>query len=111
VLIDRGRIVAMGTPTELKTRSMRGQILLVDCEPLGPALEALQHAPGVLDAAVFGNSLHAVVTDPAAAIPQIKQAMAAQGLRLSRIEPIPPSLEDVFVGLTAGREIKPGGTA
>ena len=60
VLIDRGRIVAMGTPTELKTRSMKGQLLLVECEPLGPGLEALSQAPGVLDAAVFGSSLHAV---------------------------------------------------
>ena len=60
VLIDRGRIVAMGTPTELKTRSLKGQILLVECEPLGPGLEALTQAPGVLDAAVFGNALHAV---------------------------------------------------
>src|SRR5208337_1077181 len=41
VLIDRGRIVAMGTPTELKTRSMKGELLLVECEPLGPGLEAL----------------------------------------------------------------------
>jgi len=111
VLIDRGRIVAMGTPTELKTRSMRGQILLVDCEPLGPALEALQHAHGLLDAAVFGSSLHARVTDAQAAMPQIRQALEVQGLRLRRIEPIPPSLEDVFVSLTAGREPKPGGTA
>ena len=59
VLIDRGRIVAMGTPTELKTRSLKGQLLLVECEPLGPGLEALSQAPGVLDAAVFGSSLHA----------------------------------------------------
>ena len=44
---------------------MKGQLLLVECEPLGPALEALRHAPGVLDAAVFGSSLHAVVADAA----------------------------------------------
>ena len=67
VLIDRGRIVAMGTPTELKTRSMKGQLLLVECEPLGPGLEALSQAPGVLDAAVFGSSLHATVADAQAA--------------------------------------------
>ena len=46
VLIDRGRIVAMGTPTELKTRSMKGQLLLVECEPLGPGLEALTPGAG-----------------------------------------------------------------
>src|SRR5580658_7548811 len=32
VMIDRGKIVAMGTPTELKRTSMRGQLLLVECE-------------------------------------------------------------------------------
>ena len=43
-LLDRGRIVAMGTPTELKSRDMKGQLLLVECEPLGPALESLERA-------------------------------------------------------------------
>ena len=63
VLLDRGRIVAMGTPTELKSRHMKGQLLMVECEPLGPALELLQTAPDVLDAAVFGSGIHAVVAD------------------------------------------------
>jgi len=45
VLIDRGRIVAMGTPTELKRGSMKGELLLVECEPQGPGLEALRTAP------------------------------------------------------------------
>jgi len=106
VLIDRGHIVATGTPTELKTQHMRGQLLLVECEPLGPALEALRHAPGVLDAAVFGSSLHAVVADAQAAVPKVREALEAAGLRVGRLEQIPPSLEDVFVSLTAGRESK-----
>ena len=111
VLIDRGRIVAMGTPTELKTRSLKGQILLVECEPLGPGLEALTQAPGVLDAAVFGNALHAVVNDAQAAIPGIRVALEAGRVRVSRLEQIPPGLEDVFVALTAARESQPGRAA
>jgi ABC-2 type transport system ATP-binding protein len=111
LLIDRGRIVAMGTPTELKSQYMKGQLLLVECEPLGPGLEALRGAPGVLDAAVFGSSLHAVVADAQAVLPGIKQALWSQGVRVGRLEPIPPSLEDVFVALTATRESKPGGPA
>ncbi|MGA3167740.1 MAG: ABC transporter ATP-binding protein [Terriglobia bacterium] len=111
VLIDRGRIVAMGTPTELKTRSMKGQLLLVECEPLGPSLEALRGVPGVLDAAVFGSSLHAVVADAQAALPRILEALGSQGLCLGRLDQILPSLEDVFVSLTAARESKPGRTA
>jgi ABC-2 type transport system ATP-binding protein len=103
VLIDRGRIVAMGTPTELKTRYMKGQLLLVECEPLGPALGALQTAPGVLDAAVFGNSLHAVAADAQAAMPGIRESLEARQIRVGRLEQITPSLEDVFVSLTASR--------
>jgi ABC-2 type transport system ATP-binding protein len=111
VLIDRGRIVAMGTPTELKSQYMKGQLLLVECEPLGPGLEALRATPGVLDAAVFGSNLHAVVADAQTALPRIKQVLEAQCVRVGRLEQIPPSLEDVFVSLTAARESKPGRTA
>jgi ABC-2 type transport system ATP-binding protein len=100
VLIDRGRLVAMGTPTELKSRHMKGQLLLVECEPLGPGLEALRQVPGVLDAAVFGSSLHAVVADAQAAMPGIRAALESRGLRVGRLEQIQPSLEDVFVSLT-----------
>jgi ABC-2 type transport system ATP-binding protein len=103
VLIDRGHIVAMGTPTELKRRHMKGQLLLVECGPLGLALEALQTAPGVLDAAVFGNSLHAVVADAQAAMPGIRERLEQRGVHVDRLEQISPSLEDVFVSLTAAR--------
>ena len=100
VLIDRGRIVAMGTPTELKSQHMKGQLLLVECEPLGPGLEALREAPGVLDAAVFGSSLHAVVADAQTAMPGVREALESRGLKVGRLEQIQPSLEDVFVSLT-----------
>jgi ABC-2 type transport system ATP-binding protein len=107
VLIDRGRIVAMGTPTELKSRSMKGQLLLVECEPLGPGLEALRQAPGVRDAAVFGSSLHAVVADAQAAMPGIRQTLESRGLKVGRLEQIQPSLEDVFVSLTRWQPEEP----
>jgi ABC-2 type transport system ATP-binding protein len=111
VLIDRGRIVAMGTPTELKTRHMQGQLLLVECNPLGAGLEALHQTPGVLDAAVFGSSLHAVVANAQAALPGIRRGLEMRGLTVGRLEQIPPSLEDVFVALTAGRESLSRGAA
>ncbi len=111
VLIDRGSIVAMGTPTELKTRYMKGQLLLVECEPLGPGLKALQAIPGVLDAAVFGNSLHVVVADASAAMPGIRKDLEAQQIHVGRLEQIPPGLEDVFVSLITTRESKHGRAA
>jgi ABC-2 type transport system ATP-binding protein len=102
-LIFRGRIVALGTPTELKQKSMKGDLLLVECAPLGAALETLQSAPGVLDAAVFGNALHLVVRDAGETESQLQDYLAQRGIKLNRTERIRPSLEDVFVSLTTAR--------
>jgi ABC-2 type transport system ATP-binding protein len=102
-LIFRGRIVALGTPTELKQKSMKGDLLLAECAPLGAALEVLQSAPGVLDAAVFGNALHLVVRDADETAPQLQDYLAQRGIKLNRTERIRPSLEDVFVSLTTTR--------
>jgi drug efflux transport system ATP-binding protein len=99
-LIFRGEIVALGTPSELKQKSMKGELLLVECEPLGNAVEVLQSAPDVIDAAVFGNALHLVVRDATAAIPQVKQYLSDRSITVGRVEKIHPSLEDVFVSLT-----------
>lgn len=104
VLLDRGRIVAMGTPTELTSRHMKGRLLWIECEPLGAALALLQTAPGVLDAAVFGSGIHAVVSDARTAQQTIRDLLMQNKMRVSRIEQIEPSLEDVFVSLTASRK-------
>jgi len=103
-LIFRGKLVALGTPSELKHGSMKGDLLLVECEPLGDAVEALQSAPDVMDAAVFGNALHLVVRDAEVDLPQLQTYLAGRGIALTRMEKIRPSLEDVFVSLTTGRE-------
>ncbi len=99
-LIFRGRIVALGTPAELKRNSMRGELLLVECEPLGAAVEALQSAPGVTDTAVFGNALHLVVPDAVAAAPHVRQYLAERSVTVGRMEKIRATLEDVFVSVT-----------
>jgi len=101
-LIFRGKVVALGTPSELKQKSMRGELLLVECEPLGLAVEVLQSCSAVIDAAVFGNALHLVVPRAQEAIPEVRSYLAGRGVAVHRIEKISPSLEDVFVSLTAG---------
>ena len=102
-LIFRGKIVALGTPSELKRNSMKGELLLVECEPLGDAMEALQKTPGVMDAAVFGNALHLVVENAATAEPSIRAVLNQKGITLSSISTIRPTLEDAFVSLTTSR--------
>ena len=104
VLIYQGRIVASGSPSELKTKNMKGELLLVEAEPVGEALELLQTGPDVLDAAIFGNTIHAVVTRAAEAIPALGRYLSERRIAVSKIEPISPTLEDVFVALTGRRD-------
>jgi ABC-2 type transport system ATP-binding protein len=99
-LIFRGKMVALGTPSELKRDAMKGELLLVECAPLGEAVEALQAAPGVMDASVFGNALHLVVQDAAVAMPRLASFLAERNIAVRRMEKIRPSLEDAFVSLT-----------
>jgi ABC-2 type transport system ATP-binding protein len=102
-LIFRGKMVALGTPSALKRDSMTGELLLIECAPLGDAVEALQSAPDVMDAAVFGNALHLVVENAATAEPRIRKFLEERSVTVSRIEKIRPTLEDVFVSLTTTR--------
>ena len=103
-LIFRGAIVALGSPSELKQNSIRGELLLVECTPLGEALEILQSVPGVIDAAVFGNALHLVVENVQTAPAQVSTSLAERNVAVQRIERIRPSLEDVFVALTTMKD-------
>lgn len=103
-LIFRGRLVALGTPGELKRSAMQGELLLVECTPLSEALELLKKAPGVQDAAVFGNALHLVVRDAQQSTEQLRPLLLAQGFAVRRMEKTSPSLEDVFVSVTATSE-------
>ncbi len=105
VLIFQGRIVASGSPTELKQQAMTGELVFVACEPLGRALDLLRQAPDVTEAAVFGNALHVVVPNARAALPEIHAYLTGHGVTVTTLEPIRPSLEDVFVSLTAAQDV------
>jgi drug efflux transport system ATP-binding protein len=102
-LIDRGRMVALGTPGELKQRGMTGELLIVECERPAAAAEALRSEPVVIEAAMFGNVLHVVVKEAKAGIDAVQRRLASEGMRVGRVAPIAPTLEDVFVSLTARR--------
>jgi ABC-2 type transport system ATP-binding protein len=102
-LIFRGKMVALGTPSELKQSTLQGQLLVVACEPLAQAVEVLEKAPRVFDVAIFGSVLHLVVSDAQAMIPQLQSLLQQRSIRVTQIEPVRPSLEDVFVALTTNQ--------
>ena len=97
-MIYGGRLVALGTPRELKEGHAAGVLLEVRAEPLMRALEAAAAAPGVREVAVFGSGLHVTVAAATAAGP-LQAALEAAAVRVDGIAPVRPTLEDVFVSL------------
>lgn len=103
VLINKGKMIAHGSPLELKQKYMTGDLLLVECNEVGKALELLQTYKGIKDAAIFGNALHLVVANASEAIKGVNSFLIQHNITVAKIEPIHPSLEDVFVSVTTTR--------
>ncbi|MEW6231177.1 MAG: ABC transporter ATP-binding protein [Chloroflexota bacterium] len=98
-LMHNARLIALGTPDELKANYLAGDLLEVDASPAMGALEALSRLPFVKDTALHGLLLHVVVDSAAQALPAMEDALRSEGLAVKHIGPISPSLEDVFVSL------------
>ena len=96
-LIYRGRIIASGTPNELKKNYMKREVLEIETDSVVEAMDVLEK--NHIEAAVFGSLLHVTVEQADQAIPLIVQKLEASRIRVKRIDKAIPSLEDVFVTL------------
>jgi len=101
-LIYGGRVVAAGSPSELKARTMRAALLEIECRDLMGAFAALKTVPEVASVALFGKYLHVVAPDERAAIAAIQSRLQGQGIIMSNLQRIEPSLEDAFVAVIEG---------
>ncbi len=96
VLIYQGRVVAQGSPHELK-HSLPSQVWGLTPEPLAEALEIARRVPGVTEANIFGDSLHVNAAPHYDVAGPLAQALAAAGVKAGDIAPIEASLEDAFI--------------
>ncbi len=103
-LMYGGRVIALGSPAELKTSLGVGHLLNLETSDLLPSMTALEGKPGLLDIAVFGGGLHIKVDDEANAPAVIRAALEAAGIKILKLEAITPSMEDVFVSLIEAQE-------
>ena len=94
-----GRIIALGTPEEIRTRRMSGDLLEITTPQYAEALEVLAARPDVREAALFGRAIHVTVPDAAAALSELRAALERRGIPVEGITPVRPSLEDAFVSL------------
>lgn len=104
-LIDGGRLVAVGTPQELKDRFFNGVLYEIACEPWTLALDALRAHAAVREAALFGAHVHATLYEEAA-LPEVLRALREKGVQILQVVPVRPSLEDIFVSLVENEERK-----
>jgi ABC-2 type transport system ATP-binding protein len=103
-LMYGGRVIALGSPAELKTSLGDGHLLNLESSDARGSLGVLEGKPEILEAAVFGAGLHLKVDDPGHAIPRIYEYLTQSGIHVLTLDSIPPSMEDVFVSLIEKEE-------
>jgi ABC-2 type transport system ATP-binding protein len=99
ILINAGKIIAGGSPKELKQNYIKFPILEVQCANVIEALTLIEKEPWAVETSVFGTSLHVSVSDEQVARQNIQEILRAQNITWNTIERITPSLEDVFIYL------------
>ena len=94
--IHRGRIIAQGTPEEIK-RQMPGQVLEIDSEAPDEAVKLLRASGAFNEVALYGTLVHAIGPDAGARAGEVREMLENAGVRVYAVNHIPPSLEDVFI--------------
>jgi len=97
--IYNGKLVALGSPTELKHRLDRYTVYEVHCSDPVEAMEILRQQPWTVETSIFGSAFHISVDRSDREQFMIKQTLAKNKIDVTQIEKIVPSLEDVFLHL------------
>ncbi len=101
-LVDKGNVVAAGTPDEMKNR-LRGDAVHVELHAApGPDDQpmvrgAIAGVPSVQEITLEGRRLSARVDDGAAAVPAVLTALEKAGVQVAAVTVARPSLDDVYL--------------
>ena len=95
--IQRGQIVALGSPEEIKLEKMRGQVMEIDCAAPEVAMGVLRETGLFDEVSLYGALIHIVAENAEAHRPQVNTALQEAGVEIRSAEIIAPSLEDVFI--------------
>ncbi|NIO72236.1 MAG: ATP-binding cassette domain-containing protein [Anaerolineae bacterium] len=95
--IHGGRIVARGSPGDIKENVMHGQVLEIDCDQPEAAILALRQLGLFDEVALYGALIHVIAENGENQKPTIIKTLRDEGIRVESVDLIAPSLEDVFV--------------
>ena len=104
--IYNGKLVALGSPTELKHRLDRYTVYEVHCSDPVEAMEILRQQSWTVETSIFGSAFHISVDSSDREQFMIKQTLAKNKIDVTQIEKIVPSLEDVFLHLIDAEDSK-----
>jgi ABC-2 type transport system ATP-binding protein len=96
-LLYRGKVIAEGTPNELRKNYMTRDVLEIEVDHVVEAMDILEQQG--IATAIFGSLLHATVNDAKEAAPMIYKKLGESNIMVQRVDRIVPTLEDVFVTL------------
>ena len=111
-VIDRGKVIALGSPVELIARLGGEHVVEFAVESAGNGRQPLDEAalsrlPAVRSVRMENSGISLTVTEPHVAIPGLLRKLQSESLELARLSTRHASLEDVFVTLT-GRHLRDG---
>jgi ABC-2 type transport system ATP-binding protein len=100
--IQRGKIIAYGSPQEIKLEKMVGQVLEIEPSDAIQAIQILRTAQGsgelpVDEIELYGSLVHVVAPEVQALQPEIEAHLLQAGIDPGSMAVIEPSLEDVFI--------------
>ncbi len=103
-LMYQGKLIALGSPQQLKSESVQGELVEVVSPDYARALELLGAETAYHQVSLFGSAIHVEVDDVKTAFPQIKSLLASGQVPLTSISHIPFTMEDVFISLVEAYE-------
>jgi ABC-2 type transport system ATP-binding protein len=100
--IQRGELIAYGSPMEIKQKMMTGQVLEIAPSDTVRAVKALRAARqsgelAIQDVALYGSLVHVVAPEVEKLEAAIRGQLKKANIEVEQVEIIEPSLEDVFV--------------
>ena len=107
-LMHRGKLIATGSPSQLKTEQIKGKLIEIKCSDLTKAVELLSTQPVYHQVGFFGSTIHLIVDEEQPDFQDIRTLLENQGVLIQNITPIPFTIEDVFVSLIETQENQAG---
>jgi ABC-2 type transport system ATP-binding protein len=102
-LIHNGKLLALGTPDEVK-QLMTGKIIEVRAAIPRQVTKLLRQELGADSVGLFGDKVHIVTSTPEKTTKDIESVLQKSDLEFYGIRSIEPTLEDVFVSVLAGEK-------